>query len=128
MRFSNSRISLAHENGIAVTAYSSFGPQSFIELEWKKARDTELLFENKTVVEAAEAHGKTPAQVLLRWATQRGIAIIPKSNNSKRLIQNLDVNSFNLTKEELDAISALDRVLRFNDPADYLKQPIRLFA
>lgn len=121
-------IQLAKENEIAVTVYSSFGPQSFLELEWKKAYDTELLFENAAVKAAASAHGKTPAQVLLRWATQRGLAVIPKSNNPRRLIENLDVNSFDLTKEELDAISALNRGLRFNDPEDYLKNPIRLFA
>jgi D-xylose reductase len=108
--------------------YSSFGPQSFRELEWKKANDTELLFENSAVKAAASAHGKTPAQVLLRWATQRGLVVIPKSNDPKRLAENLDVNSFDLAKKELDAISALDRGLRFNDPEDYLKNPIRLFA
>jgi D-xylose reductase len=119
---------LAKENGIVVTGYSSFGPQSFRELEWQKAIDVQLLFEIDVVKAAASAHGKTPAQVLLRWATQRGLAVIPKSNDPKRLAQNLDVNSFDLTKEEIDAISSLNKGLRFNDPADYLKNPIRLFA
>lgn len=124
----NRRIELAQENGIAVTGYSSFGPQSFVELEWKKATDEDVLFENKIVKAAASAHDVTPAQVLLRWATQRGICVIPKSNNPKRLAQNLDCNSFDLTKKELDSISALNKGLRFNDPSDYLKNPIRLFA
>ncbi len=119
---------MAQENGIAVTAYSSFGPQSFRELKWQKADDAQLLFENDVVKAAASAHGKTPAQVLLRWATQRGLAVIPKSNDPKRLAQNLDVNSFDLTKREIDAISSLNKGLRFNDPMDYLKNPIRLFA
>jgi D-xylose reductase len=122
------RIELAHESGIAVTGYSSFGSQSFLELEWKKAADTPLLFENKVVVAAAEAHDKSPAQVLLRWATQRGVAVIPKSNSPERLAQNLDINSFDLSKKEIGDISALDRGLRFNDPSDYLSQPIRMFA
>jgi len=64
--------------------------------------------------------------VLLRWATQRGLAVIPKSNDPERLVQNLDVCSFDLTKKELDAISALDHGLRFNDPYDYAN--IKLFA
>lgn len=119
---------MAHENGIAVTAYSSFGPQSFRELEWQKADNTPPLFESKPVVAAASAHGVSPAQVLLRWATQRGLAVIPKTNDLKRLVQNLNVNTFDLTEKEIDAISALDRGLRFNDPSDYLKNPIRLFA
>lgn len=122
------RIELAQERGIAVTGYSSFGPQSFVELEWKKATDEDLLFDNKVVKAAASAHDVTPAQVLLRWATQRGLAVIPKSNNPKRLAQNLDCNSFDLTKKELDDISSLNKGLRFNDPSDYLKNPIRLFA
>jgi D-xylose reductase len=119
-------LELAQEKGIAVTAYSSFGPMSFRELQWKKAHDTKLLFESDAVKAAAEAHGKTPAQVLLRWATQRGLAVIPKSNDPQRLKENLDVNSFDLTKKELDAISSLDQELRFNDPSDY--STIKLFA
>lgn len=111
-------LTLAKAEGIAVTAYSSFGPQSFIELGWQKASDTPVLFEHPVVTEAAKKHDKTPAQVLLRWATQRGIAVIPKSNNQNRLKQNLEVTSFDLEKSELDAISGLDRNLRFNNPTD----------
>lgn len=113
-------LKLAQAEGIAVTAYSSFGPQSFIELEWQKAKDTPVLFEHPVVTKIAEKYKKTPAQVLLRWSTQRGLAVIPKSNNPERLQQNLDVNAFEMTPEELDSISGLDRQLRFNNPTDYL--------
>jgi len=113
-------IKLAESEGIAVTAYSSFGPQSFIELEWQKAKDTPVLFEHPVVTKISDKYKKTPAQVLLRWATQRGLAVIPKSNNPTRLQQNLDVTSFDVTQEELDSISQLDRHLRFNNPTDYL--------
>jgi len=113
-------LELAKEQEIAVTAYSSFGPQSFLELEWQKAYDTPTLFEHSDVVSIAKAHDKTPAQVLLRWATQRGLAVIPKSNNQGRLEQNLNVTQFDLTEEEIKKISALDRGLRFNNPKDYL--------
>ena len=77
---------------------------------------------------AAARTGKTAAQVLLRWATQRGIAVIPKSNNKDRLAQNLEVTDFDLTQDEIEAISGLDRGLRFNDPGYYLEEPIPLFA
>lgn len=110
---------MCQENGIAVTAYSSFGPQSFLELKNKRALDVGPLFENSAVTKAAQAHGKTPAQVLLRWATQRDIIVIPKSNNAERLAQNLDSVDFDLTAEEIQTISALDKGLRFNDPADF---------
>lgn len=73
----------------------------------------------------AERVGKTPAQVLLRWATQRNIIVIPKSNSQERLAQNLDSTGFDLTPEELESISALDQGLRFNNPADF---GIRIFA
>lgn len=109
-------VKLAQHHGIAVTAYSSFGPLSFIELDMQRAKDTPLLFDNPTIESIAEKHGKTPAQILLRWATQRNIAVIPKSNNPSRLAQNLDVTSFDLSKNELDEISGLDKGLRFNDP------------
>ncbi|TAQ86393.1 hypothetical protein B7494_g5295 [Chlorociboria aeruginascens] len=111
-------VELAKSEGIAVTAYSSFGPQSFRELEWEKATGTPLLFDHPTVVALSKKHNKTPAQVLLRWATQRGLAVIPKSNSQHRLEQNLNVTDFDLEPQELEAISALNRNLRFNNPTD----------
>lgn len=125
-------IQMVQENNIAVTAYSSFGPQSFLELPpafRERAKDVTLLFDATPVKDASKRLNVSPAQVLLRWATQRGIAVIPKSNNVNRLKQNLDVTSFDLTSEEIEAISALDKGLRFNDPGFYLKnKPIRIFA
>lgn len=125
-------VAMAQENNIAITAYSSFGPQSFMELPGifsSKAKNIELLLESKLITSLAEKHGKTPAQILLRWATQRNIAVIPKSNNPNRLAQNLDVLAFDLSKEETESISGLDRGLRFNDPGFYLpNHPLRIFA
>lgn len=109
-------IHLAHSQGIAVTAYSSFGPQSFRELGMQRAEDTPLLFDHEVVKKVATRHGKSPAQVLLRWSTQRNIAVIPKSNNPGRLAQNLDVTGWDLSNDELKELSGLDKGLRFNDP------------
>jgi len=118
-------VRFAQGEGITVTAYSSFGPLSFLELDMQAAKDTPLLFDNPTVQTIAENHGKTPAQVLLRWATQRGVAVIPKSNNQSRLAQNLDVTSFDLSNSEVEQISHLNKGLRFNDPLNYgVAQPI----
>jgi D-xylose reductase len=50
--------------------------------------------------------------VILRWATQRNIAVIPKSNNQERLAANLQCDTFNLTAAELKAISAMNLHLR----------------
>ncbi|KAJ5807771.1 hypothetical protein N7474_009040 [Penicillium riverlandense] len=112
-------VEYAQKEGLTVTAYSSFGPLSFLELNLKDAQDTPLLFEHATVTAIAQKHGRTPAQVLLRWATQRKIAVIPKSNNPTRLAQNLQVTDFDLDAAEIDSISALDKGLRFNDPLAY---------
>ena len=111
-------IRLAQSEGIAVTGYSSFGPASFVELDWKKAYDTLALFQHPTITSIAKKHNKTPAKVLLRWSTQRGVAVIPKSNRPARLLENLDVTSFDLEESEIQAISCLDKNLRFNDPID----------
>lgn len=124
-------VQMAQEENIAITAYSSFGPQSFLEMPpifRERAKDIALLFDVGPVKEAARRTGKTPAQVLLRWATQRNIAVIPKSNNQDRLKQNLSCTEFDLTNEELTAISNLDRGLRFNDPGFYLHKPLHIFA
>jgi len=102
--------------GIAVTAYSSFGPQSYVELGFN--RSVKPLFEQDPVVKAAGTHGKDPGQILLRWATQKGIAVIPKTNTHTRLITNLDCTSFDLTEAEMQSINGLNINLRLNDPAD----------
>ena len=57
----------------------------------------------------AEAHGRTPAQVVLRWHLQQGRVVIPKSVTPARIAENLDLFGFELEPAELDAIDALDR-------------------
>ena len=124
-------ITMAQESGIVVTAYSSFGPQSFLELPSafrERAKDISLLFDTDAVKKIASRVDRTPAQILLRWSTQRQIAVIPKSNNVDRLKQNLEVTEFDLSEEEMQSISRLDKGLRFNDPGFYLAKPIRIFA
>lgn len=109
-------IQYAQSQGLLVVAYSSFGPLSFIELDSDVAKTTPPLFENEVIKKIASKHGKTPSQILLRWATQRGIAVIPKSSNKERLLQNLTVENFDLSEADLKEISGLDKGLRFNDP------------
>ncbi|KAI1802072.1 Aldo/keto reductase [Daldinia bambusicola] len=120
-------IALAHENNIAVTGYSTFGPQSFIELGHDTAKKIKPLFETEVVQSIAAKHGKSPGQVLLRWCTQRNIIVIPKSNSVERLKQNLECCSFDLSEDEIKQISSLDMGLRFNDPSS-LGRPIRIFG
>lgn len=61
------------------------------------------------VTALAERHGKTPAQVLLRWALDRGDVVFPKSLSKDRLAENIDVFDFALTGDEVAALAALDK-------------------
>lgn len=121
-------VEYAQRSGLWVVAYSSFGPQSFVELDHPKVKDLQPLFDHEVINTIAKAHGKQPSQVLLRWATQRGLGVIPKSSNKDRLLDNLTVEDFDLTQEELDKISALDQGLRFNDPWDWKNAGIPTFV
>jgi len=109
-------VQLAKILGIAVTAYSSFGPQSYLEIGIDKGVPS--LLEHDVVNDIAKAHKKTAAQVLLRWATQRGIAIIPKTNNPDRLAANLQCDTFDLSESDIKKIGALNISLRLNDPGE----------
>ncbi|KAH9858747.1 D-xylose reductase [Lenzites betulinus] len=111
-------VEFAQAQGLAVTAYSSFGPLGFRELNSPKALGAQALFAHPAVTAIALAHGHTPAQVVLRWATQRGLAVIPKSNTAQQMRENLASAAFALSAEEMAAVSRLDIALRFNDPAD----------
>jgi diketogulonate reductase-like aldo/keto reductase len=66
-------------------------------------------YEEPAVVAAAEAHGVTPAQAILRWHVQLGSVPIPKSGTPSRQAENLDVFGFELSDDEVAAITALGR-------------------
>ena len=66
------------------------------------------LFHHAVLVEIGKAHGKSPAQVVLRWLTQRGIVPLVKSSNQQRMKENLDIFDFNLTESEMRQIAQLD--------------------
>lgn len=65
-------------------------------------------FSNPTLTGIGEAHGKSVAQVALRWMVQRGVVVIPKSVRRERMSQNFDIFDFELTAMEMDAIAGLD--------------------
>jgi 2,5-diketo-D-gluconate reductase A len=67
------------------------------------------LLAEPAVVRAARRHGRTPAQVVLRWHLQLGLVAIPKTAHPRRLVENLDVFDFALDADEMAEISALDR-------------------
>ena len=80
--------------GIRVEAWGPLG----------KGRD----LREETVAGIALRHGKTPAQVVLRWNLQRGVIVIPKSVHEERLTENAGIFDFSLDETEMRALSALD--------------------
>lgn len=70
--------------------------------------DRRSVLEDPAVTAIAEAHDKSPAQVLLRWGLQQGRSVIPKSTKRHRIAENIDVFDFTLTTDELKAIDALE--------------------
>jgi len=78
------------------------------------------LLDNPTIVSIAEAHGKTPAQVLIRWSIQLGNIVIPRSSSPERVKSNLAVFDFELTDDEMTTLNGLDDGTRFRpDPETY---------
>lgn len=67
------------------------------------------MFELPELKAIGEKHGKTVAQVILRWHLQRGIVVIPKSTHIERMKENFDVFDFELTAEDMAAVEALDK-------------------
>ncbi|MHA8137992.1 aldo/keto reductase [Lactobacillaceae bacterium Scapto_B20] len=68
-----------------------------------------------TIQKIADAHDKSTAQVVLRWHLQRGVSVIPKSQNPTRIKQNAAIYDFELSKAEMDAIDALNQNQRNGD-------------
>ncbi|KAI9308916.1 xylose reductase [Cunninghamella echinulata] len=102
--------------GIAITAYSSFGPTSFVSTGSKRAKSVEPLFENPVIKDIAAKYKRHPSEVALRWSIERNIAVVPKSLNVDRMKLNLEAINWQMDEEDVQAINQLDMGLRFNDP------------
>lgn len=70
---------------------------------------TAELLGNEVISEIAQAHGKSSAQVILRWNLQKGVVVIPGSSNPDHIKENTELFDFELTKEEMERMNALDR-------------------
>ncbi|WEV46373.1 aldo/keto reductase [Bifidobacterium sp. ESL0690] len=101
-------VAFCHEHNIAVEAYSPM------------ARGADLNAGKGTIARIAQAHGVSPAQVILRWHIENGTIIIPKSVHTERQRENLDLFDFALTPEEHAQINALDGPTRAgHDPMTF---------
>ena len=84
------------QRGIAIEAWGPLGQGKY------------PLLEEPAIVTAAAAHGKSAAQVVLRWHIQEGRIVFPKSTNPDRIRENIDIFDFELSADDMAAISALD--------------------
>jgi diketogulonate reductase-like aldo/keto reductase len=91
------------EHGVLTQAWAPIGGITF----YRETGHTSTL-DDPTMGRIAAAHGKSPAQVMLRWHVQQGRQVIPKSTKPQRIAENFDVFDFQLTADELAAIDALD--------------------
>jgi len=102
------------EHGILTQAWSPIGGITF----YRDGQHTSTL-QDPVIGDIAQAHGKTPAQVMLRWHLQQGRSAIPKSTKPQRIAENFNVFDFELTREQLAAIDGLDTGIRGGpEPAD----------
>jgi 2,5-diketo-D-gluconate reductase A len=87
---------LMRERGVQIESWGPF------------AEGRNNLFTDPTLSQIAEAHGKSVAQVVLRWLVQREVVVIPKSVRADRMTQNLDIFDFTLTEDQMSQIATLD--------------------
>jgi D-xylose reductase len=113
------------EERIAVTAFSPLGADSYVPIGM--ANPGESVLQDPVVAALARRHGRTPAQIVLRWAVQRGTVAIPKTEHPARLKENLAVLDFALGDDEMERVSALNRGRRFNDPAEFGEKAFNTF-
>ena len=94
-------------HGILTQAWSPIGGITF----YRPGHNSSTL-QDETIVDIAHAHGKSPAQVMLRWHLQHGRSAIPKSTNPTRIAENFDIFDFELSDAELERIDGLDTGIR----------------
>jgi len=103
------------EHGILSQAWSPIGGITFYRDGSKGST-----LEDPEIKEIAAEHGKTPAQVMLRWHLQQGRQAIPKSATPSRIAENFDIFDFELTTAQLSAIDALDTGVRGGPEPEYI--------
>ncbi|MFD0829012.1 aldo/keto reductase [Neobacillus sp. M.A.Huq-85] len=87
---------LMKENNVQIESWGPF------------AEGKNNMFQNEILVSIAEKHNKSVAQVVLRWLTQRGVVVIPKSVRKERIIENFNIFDFELSQDDMEKIATLD--------------------
>ena len=103
---------------LAQTELLEFCKAEGIQIEaWSPLKQGELLSE-PTIVEIAEKHKKSPAQVILRWDLQNEVITIPKSVKEHRIIENADIFDFELSADDMDRLNSLNKNERVGPDPD----------
>ncbi|KAK2918292.1 aldo-keto reductase family 1 member B1 isoform X1 [Channa argus] len=102
-------IEFCKSKNIALTAYSPFGSPARPPELFRGDTDPHKLLEDPVVADVAKKHRRSPAQVLLRYHVQQGIAVIPKSDKPHHILENTKIFDFSLTEEDIQALRGLDR-------------------
>merc|ERR1711915_3913 len=109
-------VKYAQSLGMVVTAFSPLGHgQSYAMMGYGNV----VAIREDIVVEIADRLKVTPAQVVLRWGLQRGYAVIPKSENESRIKENLDVEGFSLSEDDMKRMKKLEKNFRMNDSGHF---------
>ena len=108
------------QHGILTQAWSPIGGITFYP-GWG-GEERRNVMEDPAIADIAQAHGKTPAQVMLRWHLQQGRSAIPKSTNSARIAENFAVFDFELSADELTTIDALNTGVRNGPDPDEARE------
>ncbi|GAQ83280.1 alcohol dehydrogenase (NADP+) [Klebsormidium nitens] len=106
-------LNLCKSKGIHVTAYSPLG--SADRPRANGVPEPPVLLDTDVVKKVAEKTKKSPGQVVLRWGIQRGTSVLPKSTNPDRIKQNLDVLDWELSDEDMKALSGIEPKVRILD-------------
>ena len=104
-----------------MTGFSPLGSLSYEAFGWTTSEDS--VIRNRDVLAIAKRHGVTGAQVVLRWAVQRGTSVVVKTSNVDRMTENLESadpakwsEQEGLSDEEMAKLESLNQNIRFNDP------------
>ncbi|KAI8488816.1 Aldose reductase [Branchiostoma belcheri] len=116
----NRMLEFCTEKGVVMTAYCPLGAPGDL------ADHGLAVLEDPEIKKIAEKHGKSPAQVCLRWQVQRGVVVIPKSLRAARMVENSQIFDFKLSAAEVETINNLDqdkRVYKWEWSKDHPQWP-----
>ena len=112
--------------GLKVTCFSVFGASSYLELGM--ATNDDVLMDNPVIKNLAKKYNKTSAQILLRWAVQRGTYALSKTATISRMKENRDIFNFYLNSNDMHLVDGLNQNKRYNDPGVFCELAFGTFC